>query len=146
NRNAVTTTGRMPTSLERNGDFSQSLSALGQPVTITDPLTGLPFNANIIPRQRISPQARSLLTYFPLPNFNGNARYNYQIPVINTIHTNSLQTNINKANNHKNQLLVNFAMQSTRTGAPNIFNFLDNTRTLGINTAINWTTRPTQRF
>ncbi|HYR87290.1 MAG TPA: TonB-dependent receptor [Terriglobia bacterium] len=146
NRNAVTTTGRMPTSLERNGDFSQSLTALGQPVRITDPLTGVPFNANIIPPERISPQAESLLTYFPLPNFNGNARYNYQIPVINATHSDSLQTNLNKAIGQRNQLFGNFAMQSTRTATPNIFNFLDNTRTLGINTAINWTTRPTQRF
>src|SRR6266704_6412239 len=108
NRNAVTATGRMPTSLERNGDFSQSLTALGQPVTITDPLTGLPFNANIIPAQRISPQAQSLLTYFPLPNFNGNARYNYQIPVINAMRSDSVQTNVNKALNQRNQLFGNF--------------------------------------
>src|SRR3989441_6180995 len=121
NRNAVTATGRMPTSLERNGDFS--------PVTITDPLTGSPFNANIIPPERISRQAQSLLTYFPLPNFNGNSRYNYQIPLINALHSDSLQTNVNKAINQKNQVFGNFGMQSTRTAAPNIFNFLDNTRT-----------------
>src|SRR5207244_4628201 len=131
------TTGRMPTSLERNRDFSRGLTARGQPVTITDPLTGLPFNANIIPPQRISPQAQSLLTYFPLPNFNGNARYNYQIPVINATHSDSLQTNLNKAIGQRNQLFGNFAMQSTRTATPNIFNFLANTRTLGNNKAIN---------
>src|SRR5205809_7738449 len=86
------------------------------------------------------------MTYFPLPNFNGNARYNYQIPVINAMRSDSVQTNVNKAINQRNQLFGNFALQSTRTATPNIFNFLDNTRTLGINTAINWTSRPTQRF
>jgi hypothetical protein len=146
NRNAVTATGRMPTSLERGGDFSESLSALGQPVTVIDPLDGLPFNANIVSAGRISPQAQSLLTYFPLPNFNGNARYNYQIPIINAMHSDSLQTNLNKAISQKNQLFGNFAMQSTRSGGQNIFGFLDNTRSLGITTAINWTLRPAPRF
>ncbi len=146
NRNAVTATGRMPTNLERNGDFSQSLSALGGPAAIIDPVNGLPFNGNTVPLRRISPQAQSLLTYFPLPNFNGNARYNYQVARVNATHSDALQTNLNKAINPRNQLFGNFAIQSTRSDSTNLFSFLDNTRAFGINTAINWTIRPSQRF
>jgi carboxypeptidase family protein len=56
-----------PTQAERNGDFSASAV---QPV---DPNTGNPFPANIIPANRIDPNAQLLLqTYFPLPTPNYN--------------------------------------------------------------------------
>ena len=66
--NALTQPGLMPTSLERSGNFSQSRDASGRPVQIIDPLTGLPFPGNTIPRDRISPQASSLLGYYPQPD------------------------------------------------------------------------------
>ena len=58
----------MPTLLERGGDFSQAANAPGQPIQIVDPATGQPFAGNVIPSARISPQAASLLGYYPLPN------------------------------------------------------------------------------
>ena len=66
--NATTQPGLMPTALERMGDFSQTLNRLQQPVQIIDPQTGKPFAGNAIPTARISPQAASLLSYYPLPN------------------------------------------------------------------------------
>jgi hypothetical protein len=33
-----------------------------------------------VPASRISPQAQALLDLYPLPNFTGNSRYNYQLP------------------------------------------------------------------
>ena len=146
NRNATTGTGRMPTALERSGDFSQTLNPLGQPVQIIDPLTGSPFAGNLIPQNRISPQARALLNLFPLPNFNDNARYNYQIPLIDAMHQDGLQGRLNKAINPRNQIAGNIDIQSTRSDAASLFNFLDATRTFGLNAAVQWTTRPTQRF
>jgi hypothetical protein len=53
----------------RRGDFS------GVGVTIIDPVTGLPFAGNIIPANRISPIARSILgnqTLYPLPSLPGD--------------------------------------------------------------------------
>jgi hypothetical protein len=51
---------------QRNGDFSGGAA-------IRDPLTGLPFDGNIIPAARISPAAAQLLRDFvPLPNSPGN--------------------------------------------------------------------------
>jgi hypothetical protein len=145
-RNADVRTGQMPTLAERNGDLSQMLTPLGQPVQIIDPTTGKPFDGNLIPSQRISPQAQALLAYIPLPNFTGNPLYNYQIPIVTATHTDSVQTQMNKAVNQRNQLFGNFGFQSSRNDNPNLFNFLTSGRTKGINAAINWTVRPTQRF
>lgn len=145
-RNASVTTGRMPTAAERLGDFSQSVNAGGLPLQVTDPLTGLPFDGDAIPSQRISPQAQSLLQYFPLPNTKGNAQYNYQIPLINATHTDSVNAQMQKAINQKNRLSGNFAMQSSRSDQPSLYSFLDTRRLFGLNTNVTWSTNPTQRF
>ena len=58
----------MPTALERQGDFSQSLDTNGQLIVIRDPLTGQPFPGNIIPANRLDPNGQALLNLFPLPN------------------------------------------------------------------------------
>jgi hypothetical protein len=72
--------GLVPTMLERKGDFSQSVDAQGKPVLIKDPLlTGscttstrtACFQGNIIPDNRISPIARTLMAYVPQPNLGG---------------------------------------------------------------------------
>jgi len=146
NPSANTTAGRMPTATERSGDFSQSVNAFRQPAQIIDPLTDLPFAGNVISKSRISPQARSLLTLFPLPNSDGRAPYNYQMPIVDVTHQDVLQTRLNESLNTRNQIFGSFDMQSTRGGAPNLFNFLDTTRTVGFNTAINWATHPNRRF
>ena len=69
---------RMPTALERQGNFSQSFDNQGRLIFIRDPLlagncaatTGGPacFANNIIPANRIDPRAQALLNLFPLPN------------------------------------------------------------------------------
>ncbi|MEO5821412.1 MAG: carboxypeptidase regulatory-like domain-containing protein [Vicinamibacteraceae bacterium] len=71
----------IPTTAQRNGDFS------GLPVVIYDPATTRPnpngtgfvrdpFPGNIIPADRISPISRSLQSYLPDPS-NGNVQNNY---------------------------------------------------------------------
>jgi hypothetical protein len=145
NRTVRNGTGLMPTDLQRKGDFSQTVNQFGQPVQIIDPDTGQPFSGNLI-TNRISPQAQALLPLFPLPNFTGNSRYNYQIPLVQATHQEGVQTRINKGINQKNQVFGDFAMQATHTDNPNIFSFQDKNRVIGINTSINWTNRPTQRF
>ena len=67
----------VPTALERTGDFSQTRTADGRPVTIYDPLTTRlvngtyvrdAFPGNRIPEGRIDPVARNILAKVPLPN------------------------------------------------------------------------------
>lgn len=70
--------GTVPTASERGGDFS----SLGTP--LYDPTTGQQFQCNgtlnVICANRISPQALSLLKYYPAPNIaaTGQQGYNYQ--------------------------------------------------------------------
>ena len=70
----------VPTEAQRNGDFS-ALLPLG--IQIFDPATArlengqvrrTAFPGNIIPANRISPVAREILKYYPLPNQAGNAQ------------------------------------------------------------------------
>jgi len=123
---------------ERGGDFSQALNALGQPLEIFNPATGLPFPSNKIPKAQISPQAQALLNFYPQPSFSGEQRYNYQIPISTDTHQDALQSRLDKTINAKNQLYGSFAFESVRTATPNLFGFLDTNDMLGINTRINW--------
>ena len=64
----------VPTLLERQGNFSQTLytsgAAAGQPVQIFIPSTNAAYANATIPQ--INPAARGLLQYIPLPNLPGN--------------------------------------------------------------------------
>src|SRR5262249_34531496 len=103
-----------------------------------------PYVGNVIPG--LNQQAKSLLNLFPLPNFTANPRYNYQVAVVDLVHTDGLQGRVNKALNQKNQFVGSIDLQSSRSDNSNLFNFLDSSRSTGVNSSFQWTTRPTQRF
>jgi hypothetical protein len=70
-----------PTALERNGDFSQSKDAAGNPIYISGP--GV-VNNNKIDRslltssqQQVFDQMQKILNLFPLPNVTGQSTYNF---------------------------------------------------------------------
>jgi len=66
NRQGTTDNRVVLSQAQRAGDFSGG-------AVIRDPLTGLPFPGNVIPTNRISPIATSILNqYVPLPNTTGN--------------------------------------------------------------------------
>jgi hypothetical protein len=75
---------RVPTTLERTGNFSQSTQVVNgatMPVTIYDPATGqLVAGDNLANAATpIAPQALALLQYYPAPNIPTNAQgYNYE--------------------------------------------------------------------
>ena len=78
----------MPTALERQGDYSQSVNTNGSPILIRDPNTGAAcsaaggpgcFAGNKVPASRISPIGLAMLNRFPLPNTTdptGQRQYN----------------------------------------------------------------------
>ncbi len=142
----TTQSALVPDMAERGGDFSQALNALGQPVEIFNPATGLPFSGNLILPTQISAQARALLNFYPPPGFSGNPRYNYQIGIVNSTHQDALQSRFDQTLNPKNEFNGGFAFQSTKTASPNLFGFLDTTDALGINTNLNWSYRLSQRL
>lgn len=58
----------VPTALERQGDYSQTLEADGRLIAIRDPSSGASFPGNLIPRSRINPNGQAILNLLPLPN------------------------------------------------------------------------------
>lgn len=143
---AMTESGRVPDLLERSGNFSQTLDASGKPVEIFNPATGQPFAGNVIPADDISPQATALLNLYPLPNFSGGEGYNYQTPVVSDAHLDALQLRMDQSLGVRNQIFGSFAFESSRSGNPNLFGFLDTTDLLGINTGIHWWHRLSERL
>ena len=81
---------RTPTTLERNGDFSQSLDSGGNPITIYDPVTHLPIAGDKINSAMLTPaqqanfaQIQKILNLYPQPNVSAaasNGSYNRQDP------------------------------------------------------------------
>lgn len=72
----------MPTNLERQGNFSQTVNPNNSLIVVRDPTNGQPFAGNLIPSNRLNPLGQAMLNIFPQPNFldrsisRGN--YNYQ--------------------------------------------------------------------
>jgi carboxypeptidase family protein len=148
---ASTPGGLVPDVAVRAGDFSKEVNAAGQPVQIYAPTVGLSaaclstgvtpgahFAGNVIPTACISPQATALLALYPLPNFAGNAQYNYQVPLLTDTHQDALSSNVNKTVGRFNQLQGTFGVTSTRGSNPMNLGYVDDTNGLGIATTINW--------
>jgi len=123
NRNASTQTGLVPTQAQRDGV-----------------LPGF-----VIPKSEISKEALALLNYYPLPNFAGSTRYNYQIAAIGAQHQDSLQARMNKQVK-KNQYSGTFGLQSNRTDNTSLLGFLDTGRSLGMNLQLGWRHQFTPRI
>jgi hypothetical protein len=80
---ALTGIGRVPTSLERQGDFSQTIALTGGPESIYDPFstvvngskaTRTPFPNAKIPSSMISAAGSAYLGLYPLPNFGSSTQ------------------------------------------------------------------------
>jgi hypothetical protein len=71
----------MPTALERQGNFSQSLTVGGALIPVYASGTKNPLPGNIVPASLISPYGQDMLNMFFLPNFTNRAvtggNYNY---------------------------------------------------------------------
>ncbi len=61
--------------------------------------------------------------------------------MLNNTHQDSLQSRLDKALGRRDQLYGGFAFQSIRSDSVNLFGFVDQTGTLGINGNIHWTHR-----
>jgi len=79
----------VPTALERQGDFSQTLDVGGRLIAIRDPLSNAPFPQNRIPANRLNRNGQALLNLFPLPNATDRSvtagNYNYQFQEIREV-------------------------------------------------------------
>ena len=119
----------VPTALNRNGNFSDWL-AVNSDYQLYDPLTGnadgtgrQPFAGNIIPANRLSPQAQALLAYIPLPNTNqfspiGN---NYNASGDVAITGNAWDTRWDYYLNQKNTIFGRYSFAEFTEQAPGAF-------------------------
>lgn len=131
-----TYTTLVPTPAQLAGNFSGA--------TIYNPATpGVPFPGNV----PISPQAQALLAYYPMPNISSSTSpFNYQTVLPGSTHQDVYQVQLRKSIGSKNYVNGYFALQDSRSSSINLFNFLDTTDGLGINTNANWYHRFTQRL
>lgn len=134
--------GLVPTIAERSGNLLGLESAQGQPVTVFNPATGLPYLSNQVP---VSRQAAALLNLYPQPNITGVTAYNYQAPVLNDTHQDSLQSRLTKAIGRKDNFDGLLSFQSTRSSSVNLFGFVDQTSVLGIHGNVHWVHRLSTR-
>jgi hypothetical protein len=138
NTNSVTIPGLVPTQAEQTGNLAGLTNALGQPITVYQPGTNIPYTNNQVP---VSAQAAALLKLYPLPNIAKTNEYNYQAAVLNNTHQDSMQSRFYHNLGRKDQFNGSFAFQSTRSDSVNMFGFVDETGNLGMNANVQWSHR-----
>jgi hypothetical protein len=136
----ITEPARLPTALERAGDFSRTVDGFGRPVRIVDPLTGQSFADNTIPRDRIAPQAAALQAYYPSPGIDGDG-YNYQAAVVTTTRTDNVQSRLQRQISQRNNFVASFSLQRTTTDSTSILGFDHTQKSRGIGTEGTFTHR-----
>jgi hypothetical protein len=99
----------VPTQAMKRGDFSELLT-LENPVQLFDPITGEPFDGNLIPSDRIHEVARNLIPVLPDPNRDEEVRnfVNGQ-PIVSNRDTLNLRVDLGLT--EVSQLAVQFQME-----------------------------------
>jgi hypothetical protein len=124
---------------------NQTASTVPASVPTQDQRNGI-LADRVIPQSLISPQAKALLKFYPLPNLDSGARYNYQTALTGTNDQDSLQTRLSKNLGRTNQVFGTLGYQNSRGQTTSIFGFLDSTDSAAIDTTLNWSHRFSQRF
>lgn len=146
NRSSNIQSSLMPTALERAGNFTQTLTPQGKAVQVIDPTTLQPVPGNQVPLSRFSPQSIALLKFYPLPNFNSDARYNFQVPLVSHSHTDQFQFRTNRQFGRKDQVQGNTQLTSTRSDNPNLFGFLSTGQQKNTAANVSWRHSFSSRF
>ena len=134
NKTTVTPLITVPSLVQRQGDFSQTLNAAGQLIAIYDPLTTrqqadgtytrTPFAGNLVPANRIDPVAAKMITYYGVPNLPGNARTGASNFIGDAPSENlydEVTARFDQTINAKNRVFGRYSHNAYVTGAANIF-------------------------
>ncbi len=150
----------VPTDLEKQGDFSQSLRN-GLPVHVFDPLTGTlingqvvrqPFAGEKIPQSRFDPMAKIYAAYYPSPNTaplpNTTNQNNYVFsrnsPSNNNRWTGRVDQNWNNTNStHFSLSEYDYGALTPRAFSPLEAVGLDTTTSYTVSVEHDWTVTPT---
>jgi hypothetical protein len=97
---------RMPTALERTGDFSQSFfPGSTQQIPVFNPITHQQYPGNVVSPGQIDPMMQKFLEWLPSPNFTNTAVskgfYNYVLPAVASNPTNQESLRIDYDPNDK---------------------------------------------
>ena len=132
NKRDMSPQARVPTDLERKGDFSQTLNAIGGVFSLYDPATTtvtgsqakrLPFPNAQIPAARISPIGSAVLALYPSPNLPGKpqiGQYNWAKGGTYTVAQKQVAVRIDHAVSDNQRLFGRFS-QMLRDEAPITF-------------------------
>ena len=127
--------GLVPTLLEQQGNFSQTLNAKGQPVQIYEPGTTTLFPNETL--TTISPQAQALLSQYPQPNISGPL--NFERSAITTTHSDALQSRFFKNVKNRNQINGSFGFQrQVGQNDANIFDYTEGNKGTGLDGTLSW--------
>ena len=137
---ATTQAALVPTPAERAGNLTD------RPGVIRDPLTQLPFAGNVIPPERIAPQAAALLDYYPHPTAAIRTGANYERPVVGKTTTDIVQVEAHHNVSSRTQIGGRFGYQRTRGASVNLFDFRDTTRQSIVSAELTWTRRFSTRL
>jgi hypothetical protein len=138
----------VPSDLQKQGNFSQTLTAQGQPITIYDPTTTVPnpatpgsyirqpFPGNIIPSSRINSVAKAVLAYYPEPNLPGTAfahANNFFGQGSQPLNKNILGGRVDHYFTPTRRLFTRYTFDTTFSGVANIFGNIAEINTSNIN-------------
>jgi len=142
--------GRVRTALERKGDFSQTISNVGGPLAVYDPLTTVvsgtkasrqPFAGAVIPTARLSPISTSFFSKIPLPNQNIAPQLgalNWQFASTYTVDQRLWNARLDHVLNDKNRISgrVGFLdrLQTPNLPFPGLNYYIPTTNNLNLNT------------
>src|SRR5438067_5183288 len=127
-RAGSTLTLTVPTLLQRQGDFSQTLSASGSLIPIFDPATTTIVNSravrtqfpgNVIPQNQIDPVAAAILKFFPAPNqapINAAGANNFSGTRVSIIPSNLVFAKVDHSIGNKDRLTARY-MRLAGTGS-----------------------------
>lgn len=140
-RNPYTAVATVPTDLEREGNFSESVQSTGkgtQSVALYQPGTNVPFIGNIIPMGQISSISVGLLAYIPHANQPGLVN-NYQYEASVPQDTDNLSFRIQRNITQKDRVSFNIGYQRRDQDTAQPYAFLDTISGYGFNAGVQWT-------
>jgi hypothetical protein len=127
-RSPTSVVGNVPTLLQRDGDFSQTVTGAGALVRIYDPMTTRPdpnnagryirdaFPGNFIPAPRFDPISVNILKYYPLPN-RPTLTQNEILTLPNPNDTSRLFLRLDQSIGSKHRLFFSLGRQNTTNNA-----------------------------
>lgn len=125
-RQGAATTWTVPTAAQKSGVFTG---------TVKDPITGVAYPNNTLPKSVIDPNMQKLINIYPDPNL-GTASYVFNVTTPTNVHQEILKFDYNL--DQTNQISIHYA-HDKYTQLENTTNLIEYWRQLpGINTSIQW--------